>query len=280
MAVVVAHPWHCSKGVTNHAIRRRYCIKSYQNQCKNESTVSKGLMTRTSAAKTAAEILAEARIDNFVPLLEELLNVGSYEAALGMSIRAAMETTMFTALACLLTYVGMISTSKRDPQKGSTALGDFFNALSQPVFHLLPFYSVLRLGTITCAMLQYIALQMPEEFTKIMGFQTENATRMLTRGTQFLEDSCELMLITFLAWFVIRIKDRILSEIQLNFQVEKRAESSGIVRLIESAKSLSSIAISLLSIIMALRAYGLDIGPLLTSLGASSIILGFAAQST
>ena len=100
-------------------------------------------------------------------------------------------------------------------------------------------------------------------------------------ATQLLQDTSELVLIALCAWTLKRGKDRAMAALSAQLQggIKQQGERSSLGRMMEGASAALSWVIWLGGGFVALQAYGVDIRPLLASLGASSIIIGIAAQS-
>lgn len=211
----------------------------------------------------------------------DTLNEMPTEEALQFALKTAMENVSWAVIGITLTYL-IVSWVRRSEQKlnsGNNIAESIFIAISNPVYFALPFYTVTRLLTISLSLSQILAWRLPRQFNDLLGGNGEQVCKIMKYATQFSEDVSEFAIIVFLAWAVIRLKNKLISDLQLQLQTSKKGESGGIVLLLDSFKSLSSIAVIICSIAAVFAAFGLSIAPLLTSLGASSLIVGFAAQS-
>lgn len=153
-------------------------------------------------------------------------------------------------------------------------------AAAKPALVLLPYYGVARIATVLSALVQVVAIRMRPEFDAFMRGHSEAALEVIQWVTQLLQDSCELFLILAVAWSLKRCKDRAVSALQL--RVQQKADTAGgndsLTRLLDGASGGVTWIIWIVAGFVALQAYGVDASPLLASLGASSIVLGLAAQ--
>lgn len=101
----------------------------------------------------------------------------------------------------------------------------------------------------------------------------------LCRVTQILQDTTELVLIVGGAWAIKRLKDRAIKALQLQIMSKAEGETSSLARLMEGGSAVLNWVIWAIAALTALSAYGIDPSPLLASLGASSLVIGLAAQS-
>ena len=98
--------------------------------------------------------------------------------------------------------------------------------------------------------------------------------------TQVLQDTSELVAICLVAWSVRRLKDRIMVAMQLSaLRSSDDKHQNQVARLLEGAGSALDYMIFVVAAFTALSAYGVNIRPIVASLGASSVIVGLAAQN-
>lgn len=96
-----------------------------------------------------------------------------------------------------------------------------------------------------------------------------------------LQDTSELVIIALCAWTIKRCKDRVVAALQLRLQQEEKGgrEASGIVSMfLNSASGALNWGIWTMALFVTLQSYGINARPLFASLGASSIVVGIAAQ--
>jgi small conductance mechanosensitive channel len=218
-----------------------------------------------------------------VPFFEKICALKTADA-IAVSFRAMVETAGWSAGAALFLF--LISRWTRSSQLSHNhgdlgALQSFALASLRPAMVYVPVQASIKATTILVSMFQVMARRndgnIVNTIMKKLGC-TQEVLPMLRTLNQVVQDVSEVVFILFLVWLLIRIKDIVISKIQLNIQIEKRGESSGIIRLLESVKSLTSVAVWALCTIAAFVACGINAAPVLASLGASSIIVGLAAQ--
>ena len=92
--------------------------------------------------------------------------------------------------------------------------------------------------------------------------------------TQFVQDASEIVLIAAVAWTVMRIKDRAI------LFVEKKVfgNKENISYLTNSVRFLTNCIIYGCALLASLSTCGFNMTPVIASVGASSVIIGIAAQ--
>ena len=96
--------------------------------------------------------------------------------------------------------------------------------------------------------------------------------RTLETATQFLQDFGELAVVIFIAWSIDRFKDRLIKRFL------KTESAAQIACLIAPLSKIITYTIVGTSFMITLSNFGINIQPLLTSIGASSVIIGIASQ--
>lgn len=152
---------------------------------------------------------------------------------------------------------------------------------TKPAMVLLPYYCICRIATILSALVEVAASKMRPEFDILTRGNSDNVLFLVKVVTQFLQDTSELVAITFLAWSFARLKDRLIQALKMRIlrESDNDGETSSLARFLEGVSSVLSWVIWLTAAVVAITSYGVNLRPLLTSLGASSIVLGIAAQS-
>lgn len=189
-------------------------------------------------------------------------------------------------------------------------------AATKPALTLLPFYAVARASTIASALLQVFARKHPD-FNSLMRGRGNEALAAIQWVTQLLEvclafrscgllaclcpfvcsasgrireaepapfcaqDCTKLVSIVFVAWAMVRIKDRVIASLQLGALRDSGDStlSSSVGRLLDGASVVLSAAIWGGAAAMGLAAFGVNLWPVLASLGGFSVVIGLAAQS-
>jgi small-conductance mechanosensitive channel len=150
---------------------------------------------------------------------------------------------------------------------------------TKPALVLLPYYCLARLLTVSSALVQVAAIKMRPEFEVLTRGHCDTVVFVFKRATQFLQDTSELVQIAFVAWTLQRLTSKLIKAIRLKILKEGDEGSTTLSRLMDGLSTVIKWVIWICAAFVALRAYGVDVQPLLASLGASSIILGIAAQS-
>ncbi|GAB4818239.1 hypothetical protein N2152v2_005285 [Parachlorella kessleri] len=106
-------------------------------------------------------------------------------------------------------------------------------------------------------------------------------TLLLRKLTQVLQDSTELLAITFIAWFLLAWKDRFFDALKYRFTSRlEDGEEDPWARIFVPLSGLITWGIIGGAFTASLVSVGIDISPLLAFGGVSSLVVGFAAQST
>lgn len=150
---------------------------------------------------------------------------------------------------------------------------------TKPALVLLPYYCLARLLTVSSALVQVAAVKMRPEFEVLTRGHCDTVVAIFKTVTQFLQDTSELVQIAFVAWTFNRLICRFITVLRLQVLKEGEEGSSMLSRLMDGLSSVLTWIVWISAAFVALKAYGIDVQPLLASLGASSIILGIAAQS-
>lgn len=225
-----------------------------------------------------------------VPVLQELLEMSLADAT-AHSLLLVTRILIISAvgsvmLAALYSFLGRF-----DHQRG--ILGPLFTPLSafaRPLLVLLPIYCGGRVVVVLSALAQTAAIK---NSSRIDIFLRGHGETLLWLGkwiTQILQDTTELLIIIGAAWSAKRLKDRFVSAVQLrllphsikNLEAASEQQKANVETPIRLLDGLSKAMDWLIFIIAAMRgacSYGIDVRPLLASLGASSIVIGFASQN-
>ncbi len=150
---------------------------------------------------------------------------------------------------------------------------------TKPALVLLPYYCLARVLTVSSALVQIAAIKMRPEFEVLTRGNCDMVVSVFKRATQFLQDTSELVQISFVAWTLTRLSGRLIQAIRLKILKEGDEGSSTFSRLMDGLSAVINWIIWITAGLVVLKAYGVDVQPLLASFGASSIILGIAAQS-
>lgn len=228
-----------------------------------------------------------------VPLLEEL-SVLPLRAAAAKSLWlvAAATTASYVASKLVLflekkaeevaTYDGEENVPWLEQATRAAIL-----AAHRPAAVLFPWLTTCYSLTVVSAFCEVAMARLDKQLHAYLHVCGEQALAVIKVVTQALQDTTELTLIIFAAWFAIRLKNRLVDVVvktscadgdeSASYPVRQQREMS---RALLPLSSLVSWAIVCVATIAALSTYGVDVRPLLAFGGAGTLAVGFAAQST
>ncbi|KDD76907.1 hypothetical protein H632_c70p0, partial [Helicosporidium sp. ATCC 50920] len=158
----------------------------------------------------------------------------------------------------------------RAPLSQQRLVRDVLRALFAPHRALVPAYWALSFASISVASAQVVAGHAwPELLATGPGRAALRAARKLTWG---LQASSGVVVVAWWTWSALELKRRVVGHL------ERSIRSAELRRLVSPASVLFNWVAGGLGLAAALSCFGFDVRPLLTSLGASSIFLGIAAQ--
>jgi hypothetical protein len=150
-----------------------------------------------------------------VPLLEELMSLSMPEATT-MAVVQITKTLVGASLGTLI--LGAIHAKLRQRQQTSfQPVVSTIVSVSKPALVLFPYYCVARLLTIFSALSQVASVKMRPEFALLTRGHSDMVVFVLKRSTQFLQDTSELVQISFVAWTLTRLSGRIIQAFRLRF---------------------------------------------------------------
>lgn len=147
-----------------------------------------------------------------------------------------------------------------------------------PLRRLLPLWWALNSLMTLSAFGQVAATRLWPEFDRLMWGHGPVVLRLLRFTSQLFQDLGQNVVIVGAAWVALNYKDRVVAWLQ--GAIEERYPSPSLLRLLGPAATLTGWAIVAAAIFASLQNFGVNVKPFLTSVGASSVILGLAAQST
>ncbi|KAL4519787.1 hypothetical protein Ndes2526B_g01644 [Nannochloris sp. 'desiccata'] len=214
-----------------------------------------------------------------VPLLEELMSVSMTEATTMAVVRITRAVISASLGGLILGAIHAKLCNKERQQASFQPIISTAVSATKPALVLLPYYCLARVLTVSSALVQVAAIKMRPEFEVFTRGHCDEVVFVFKRATQFLQDTSELVQISFIAWSLTRLTNRLIQAIRFKILKEGDEGSSTLSRLMDGLSSVINWIIWITAAFVALKAYGIDVQPLLASLGASSIILGIAAQS-
>ena len=164
--------------------------------------------------------------------------------------------------------------------EGSTAEGfhpidAVLSSLSKPANALLPLYGWIYSATVASSLIQVSAGKAKEQFNNVCLGNGDKVLKVVKSVTQMVQDASEILIIVAVAWTAVGIKDRLVAFLQRT--AFKGAPSLG--RLLGTFSSLVNYGIYAAAAFASIATCGINITPLLASLGGASVIIGLAAQS-
>lgn len=213
-----------------------------------------------------------------VPLLEELMQLSVPGATARAAVLVTRALTLSAVAAAVLGAVYSRICVRERQRNDFQPLVSTTSAVSKPALVLLPYYIVAHVATVGAALLQVIASKMRPEFDVLVRGHGDAVLCAVKRVTQVLQDASELVAIAGVAWATARLKDRLVQGVRLSLLQDGGAEPSSLVRLVDGLSSALNYVIWAAAWGVGLASLGIDLRPLAASLGASSVVIGIAAQ--
>ena len=257
----------CPGTVALQRLQRRPLLFSYARPCRIGRLRAVGIQT-----DALSEITAEF-LNTGVPVLNDLVgSAKTVDALLAKAVALSWESVLSVGVPLIASYICMaIILRWKDSNDGF--LVQATASVTQPIQKYLPLYLVSNLVTIGNS----VAHILLKKFQMSVFGYTHLADNAYVVA-QFFQDLSEVLWVLLLVRASIQLKDVLLSQWQYLSQKEKKSEALGLGRFIDSIKSVSSVLIWMVGFYHGLLAWGFNPVPIWTSLGASSIIVGLAAQ--
>lgn len=257
----------CPGTVALQRLQRRPLLFSYARPCRIGRLRAAGIQT-----DALSEITAEF-LNTGVPVLNDLVgSAKTVDALLAKAVALSWESVLSVGVPLIASYICMgIMLRWKDSNDGF--LVQAISSVTQPIQKYLPLYLVSNLVTIGNS----VAHILLKKFQMSVFGYTHLADNAYVVA-QFFQDLSEVLWVLLLVRASIQLKDVLLSQWQYLSQKEKKSEALGLGRFIDSIKSVSSVLIWMVGFYHGLLAWGFNPVPIWTSLGASSIIVGLAAQ--
>ncbi|KAI8101457.1 hypothetical protein M9435_001563 [Picochlorum sp. BPE23] len=260
-----------------------------------------------SAAAAPPPAVAPESVDFFGRGILRMLSGGSLEETfMSLSIhQAAKETVLTLALLYLTVRFGQgiatfvnrqlssmlyavfqsqdISSDDERVQETRTkrnVLLGFLDSIRRPLEVLIPVYGA-TFGLTVLLTFAKVCIQKSHMAPHGQLFRSlSNAgTHILSQAIYLLSESSELVLILFVAWSFLNMKDKALLSISRMVQ-ETSFDQNEVSRFLQPFSQLLTWAIALATLLSCLLVLGIDVGPMLAVGSVSTIAIGFAAQST
>lgn len=159
----------------------------------------------------------------------------------------------------------------------------FIEAVSKPLEAMIPVYCSLFTATVALTMGKtYVAKMIIPRNNAQLRMTCEAFKNVFTKSIDFIGNITELVIVVFVAWTLLRLKDKLLRAVG---EIAKSSEDSGIdeaqiLRFLQPLSTLLTWAVVIGATLSSLMIFGVDIGPMLAVGGASTLAIGLAAQST
>ena len=159
------------------------------------------------------------------------------------------------------------------------------DAVSKPVEALIPLYGSLLTMNVGLTMAKvYLSQRVHQNHNEIMSFWPScvcAAKNILSKLIELVSESTELVVVVFVAWTLLRVKDKVIRAVgDIVKSTKSFGQDSEISRFLQPLSSLLTWAIVLSTMLSCLLVLGIDVGPMLAVGSVSTIAIGFAAQST
>ena len=209
-----------------------------------------------------------------VPLVDDL-------ASFATITESGIHAAKLIAIALVATVLGTIIirtvAAKADDEAHKTSFNPIravLGAISAPSAALLPLYTAVYSATVVSSLVQVAAAKASAQFNSLCFGNGPAVMKVIKSITQLVQDATEVIVVIAAAWTVIEVKDRFFATL------ERTAfkNNDGLARLAGTFSSLMNYLIYAGGALAALSSVGINITPLLASVGASSVVIGLAAQ--
>ncbi|PSC76963.1 mechanosensitive ion channel isoform A [Micractinium conductrix] len=250
--------------------------------CAPRATVVRAAKAAAPAAVAAAQQLAWFTATG-VPLVETLRVLTLQQAAVRCAVLVIATAVGVAFGNKLLDLAGAQMESVAERTRRSSGLpllmGTALAAVHRPAKLLLPtygfFYTLLVLTAFTEVALTHMDAHM-HTVLHLCGSQVLGFFKSLAQVTQ---DTSELLLIVFAAWFLIAWKDKVVEIATTNLQ-EGEMDGPNFARVLVPLSNVATWGIVIAASLTTLTAFGINVQPLLAFGSISTVAVGFAAQST
>jgi len=168
---------------------------------------------------------------------------------------------------------------EEEGKQESSWLSLLVGMICTPALKLIPWLGATYLTTVMLAMGQVYIGVYQDKFATFFWGQSQEVSRIVWFLTQFFQDIVDIILIVGYAWVAKNFKDRVISYVQ-NRYIGGESNISGASRMLYSFGFVLDYLIYGFAFLASLDAFGFDIGPLLASVGASSVIIGIASRKS
>jgi small-conductance mechanosensitive channel len=152
-------------------------------------------------------------------------------------------------------------------------------SILHPAQALLPYYGLAYSVTVWSALMQVAATKMSDRFATLCRGHGNEVLAGIKHFTQLVQDTSELVLIVFAAWAALSLKDRLIAWVAARLAADNESGNDFIIALLTPLSSVLGAAIFVAAAATALSAYGINVGPLMASVGGIGLAVGLATQS-
>ncbi|KAL4442981.1 hypothetical protein ABPG77_008472 [Micractinium sp. CCAP 211/92] len=154
------------------------------------------------------------------------------------------------------------------------------SSLLQQARRLLPWWCAAFSATVVLSLAQVALHHNSQMLPGLLGRKSAAAAlAVLGHLTQFLQDAAEEVVVLLCAFTLQSFKDKLVAHALDRLAAADDGTTSDAAGLVSAGGTLASLVIWSGAALVTLANYGVNLRPLLASLGASSIVAGLAAQS-
>ncbi|EFN57141.1 hypothetical protein CHLNCDRAFT_143473 [Chlorella variabilis] len=218
-----------------------------------------------------------------VPLLEAMKQMTLQQAAVHSGGLIAATVVGVVAGLRLLELVGeqLEAVNARVGRSNGldVLVGTALASVHRPALVLLPWYGFFYILLVASAFAKVAVTRLDATLHAVTHMCAHQLAGWLSGAAQLMQDTSQLVLIIFLAWFLIGWKAHLLRCVLPKLQSDM-GEDADLARLLVPLSNLLSWAIVACAGVTTFAAFGIDVRPLLTVGSIGTVAVGFAAQST
>ncbi|KAI3434983.1 hypothetical protein D9Q98_003035 [Chlorella vulgaris] len=159
-------------------------------------------------------------------------------------------------------------------------MGTALASVHRPALVLLPWYGFFYILLIASAFADVAVLRLDAQVHTVTHLCAAQVLEFLNHTSQLMQDTSELVLIIFAAWFLISWKEHLVRTVVSKMEDSGMSDEPNLVRVLVPIGNLLSWAIVAGAVLTTLTAFGVNVQPLLTFGSIGTVAVGLAAQST
>ncbi|EFN57140.1 hypothetical protein CHLNCDRAFT_143472 [Chlorella variabilis] len=152
-------------------------------------------------------------------------------------------------------------------------------SVHRPALVLLPWYGFFYILLVASAFADVVVARLDSSVHTMSHLAAAQLLDFFNHTSQLMQDTSELVLIIFSAWFLISWKDHVINTVLAKMQ-SSTGDEPNLARVLVPFSNLLSWAIVVASSMVTLNAFGVNVQPLLAVGSIGTVAVGFAAQST